>query len=788
GMTVVARNDGSSVILILFMFIFGFCSLEESKVYFIKTWPSSKMMFGVEQLNPLSLLDMLKLGVPAPRWSSASSLLNQIIEEMHHYEQAKYPNPPNEYKRVEISANGKKINAIYTKYNGTPLTDAQFIEAEVSAIKLRQLSLLAGVTNALLFSNQYLQVDAVKRANLFSLIHHFMKKIKAKKSFIEDDVNIFVDELVRCIQIETHQDYKVVLRQVRLAERYFVADYQPTIFVNETTEHGEVTTQLNISLKNPLTQAQKKELVKIHTDNKPAWFERLSLWERDWLIQRVPSLLSNQIQWEAFESLYQSSAMSHIPGVQNIRRSFIVKGERVISDSIKSGTYVPYKMPEIDRESQTNENADQVLDVMAVLAHENFNRAWPGISIKPLLYFQSILSDTVGGGQDNQLANIQKNAVSNKSYLHADFIVVTGNDPVNFLRLFAAESGFFSKEVSGRWDHNIRILQYANKFVSLASKCNLDQEQERKLKLIKMLKAELELMHRKTQFTGLARNFNAYKVAYTELLVEAMGGMVSTNCKSGKDRTGFDDLYRQAILIYTERYGMLPRYDDQGDNRQQFINIFVPLFNSNKLQELAAGNTPGSFGLKDSARMLCRDIVGVLGKSYQQSNQLADMNKPMILKRDELKESDELNAIAYRKSKAVMVKEDVASGKESNLLTKVDRIKKICVNWRATERYHGTKNQLSSVVFSKQIRPNIKVGFEVLQNEITTKDTDPIVYEAMIRTFFAIHPLNKKTLLTAANREVAEKIYEICESLGALAFRVNLLSGEKYIKPPSLKL
>lgn len=740
-------------------------------------------MLGIERFDPYSLLDRLKLAKPLSYPSKVnadpSSLLSQIIEEMHAYEKAKYPSPPYDYQRVEIDLGGNRVTAIYTKYDGARLTEAQLADIEINAAKLRQLSLLAGVTNALLFSDHYLEVDRIKKANLFSIINQFVKKIKSKKSRTSDDMNIFVDELIRAIQLETGQPYQSILRKVRLAERYFIADYQPAIFVNETNEHGEVTTQLDVLLKNPLTQAQKKEFVKIHADHKPGWFLRLPRWERDWLLQRVLKLLADTPKWQAFASLYQSSAMSHIPGIQNIRRSVLIKKGRIISDSVKSGTHVPYEMPKSDCELQTNENADQVLSIMSSLAEENMNRMWPNIAIKPLLYVQSILSDTFAGGQDNRLANSQRNAVIAKSYLHSDSIVEAGNDPVNLLRIFAAESGFFSKNFSGRWKHTLRILQYAAKFIALAEDGVLTKEQANKLKQIKMFKAELELMHRNAQFTGLTRNFNAYKVVFTRLLVESMGGMVSTNCKSGKDRTGYDDLYGQAILIYLERYGVLPRYDEQGDNRRQFIEIFRRLFDARKLQALAANNTPGSFGLKDSARMLCRDIAEALGKSYQQSNALADMNKPSILKRDELKEAKELNAFSHP-TEALIVKEVVARGNETNLLTKVERIKQACSGWRATEHYQTSKNKLASVVFSKKISPDVKVGFELLKNQIVTRDTEPLAYEAVIKSFFAVHPLNKRALLTAANLEIAEKIYQICKNMGAVNCRIKLLSGEDY--------
>ena len=130
-------------------------------------------------------------------------------------------------------------------------------------------------------------------------------------------------------------------------------------------------------------------------------------------------------------------------------------------------------------------------------------------------------------------------------------------------------------------------------------------------------------------------NFPAMKAALSEILVEAMGGAVSTNCKSGKDRTGFDELYRSSMLLYFKKYGKLPSvYDPKNDpkndsknNRKNFVDIFVQLFNTMKTQEGAATNTPGSFGLKDSAQMLCSDIVMALGDSYKNSNKRADLNK-----------------------------------------------------------------------------------------------------------------------------------------------------------------
>lgn len=731
-----------------------------------------------QHINPLGLIEKIKCASSVP-FVYGDTLLDKVKKQMHEEEKRKYPDPPYHYMTGVINENGEMLRYVYTHYNGQPLDTQKNKQIRSAAIKLRKLSILAGVIYGLDFSEQFLTKDRKIREALRGLLEGWLNRIASilDENTNTDELNQFVNDLVIDIANITKFQYANVIRQVRLAERYFVADYQSDILLNETVDQqGKSNTQLSISFKNNLTQAQRKDWVRIHSDNKPAWFTRLPDWEKEWFYKKVPTLFADKSGWDQFEQYFKSSAMSHIPGVSNLRRMYTIEDGKIISDSMQLGTLVPYEMPKQLQQNYTRKNFHQLINYLTDRARESKEKWWPNIKMKPLVIVQSVLSDTIAG--DNELVDEQRKAINAEKGLYSDYEIVYGNDPVNFLRLFSAESGMFSRGLTNRWDHTRAILSYAYRFIQLADQQELDSEKVEKIRFIRMLKNELEWMYNNHHLTGLHRNFNAYKVALTELLVEAMGGQTSINCKSGKDRTGYAALYKQSILAYSKTFGVLPRYNDQGQSRSRFIDIFKRLFNSQRSQELAAWNTPGSLGLKDTAKMLCLDIAKSLGYDYSRSNQLANMNKPTVIKNDELDEAKEINQVELKEAALVVKHEHVGVGAKK-LLDHPELLYKYSPQWEADEYYKPDKNELIKMKFSKRLPlSGKKASFVVTDYQISTVDNDEIVFAQMLKAFYAVNPRSKGILLKVHNQDVADKAAAVCVKFG-VKYSV-VMSGDEH--------
>lgn len=619
-----------------------------------------------------------KTGLPdVPRNLAAKDLLAQVINEMRRHEKLKYPNPPYECKTIKINdSSNKTLNVFYVNYNGEKLTNSQLSHMRAHALFIRKLSILAGILNAMKFSDQYLTPDPRQRLLIENLIKRTIDEATEKLSeqvntpiqnlSATKEMNTFISQLTNGIQDITGNNDKKIIRDMRKAERYFVSDYNRSrVIAFETTVDGKSKIQLDIPFANTITDEQKQALITIHDpipSQRPAWFNLLATWEKEWFLNIVPQTLADAASWTKFESLFQSSAMSHIPGIKNARTNFLLEKDdigkyHIASRSFKMSTTLPYEMPIESRGEGVEQTTEQVVSHLAKEAKVKFQATWGNLGfqseLKPLVLCQGLLTDTIGGGNDNRLMAEQRDAIQRlrNQTKYRDVTILSANDPVNFFRYIAAEQGIFSK-AAGRWTHIDSLLKYADAFRAQlrTNQSRLNPEQLQQQKLIEQAYEKLDYMYRHSNLPRFYRNFGAYKAAYAAILVEAMGGMVSTNCKSGKDRTGLDELYRSTMLMYFTKYGRLPSYNDNDTNHKKFMDLYELNFNSMKIQEAAAANTPGSFGIKDDAMMLCHSITKHIGNSYTFSN--ASINKPPAFMKDESAEAAELRSYNRRATKS----------------------------------------------------------------------------------------------------------------------------------------
>lgn len=584
--------------------------------------------------------------------------LDRLTSFIEEHEKLKYPASAFMYSTKKNTFNNEDLIVTHIIKNADDSypTEEQLKEISQESLKIRKLSLIAGIVNMLNQSSNFLNInDAGEKNRLIDNLMVLATNIHEKtnkdiKLSLEANMEKFINSLISTVMETSKLDKENVLRQIRNTERYYVAmkNRRRAIVCEYYDKNINAIIQTDIPFNNKLSVEQKNEFMEIYHKPPleiPAWFTALPKWEQDWLKRHIPKNINDS--WDEFESIFQSSAMQHIPGVKNGRFNYLVKKNinndeyDILSSSSKTASLVPYEMPNSTK--ATEQNAEHLHGILLEKAKDNFKDKWGNILLSPppvLILFQSLLSNTLFGATDKVLHNLQKEAINKLRARNTKATVIFGNLAVNILRHLPGEETSYITQ----------IIRIADEFLNSLSQSTkpLDFKQIKRLRLIKCALKNLREMEASMP-SGLLRNDAAFKAAYVGILVEEMGGIVSTNCKSGKDRTGLDEIYRHAMRLYfednydekntKEDYNELPNYNVSD---QKFETIYKDLFNSMKAQESAAMNTPGAFGLNDEAKMLSGSITTKLGKAYSLSSARAKMNKPSSFKEDEADQADEI--------------------------------------------------------------------------------------------------------------------------------------------------
>jgi hypothetical protein len=319
---------------------------------------------------------------------STNEVANNVIREeldrlkklIIKHENKKYPDPPYSYSRVE---NNNSATVIKVVYNGNELTSDQLKIMSTNSVMVRKLNILAGVLNAMDFSENFLGRDSIQK---ISIVQHLlvMTNVLEEKTEAEifvkevketDNVNDYIEQLADIIKKNTSENREDIIRKIRNAERYFVAENNKNRVLNfQSTIDGHHVIQRDIPLNNKLTDEQREEFLKIHlTDpaNQPHWFNKLSNWEKDWLRMMVPEDRDDK-KWLHFEGIFQSSAMQHIPGIKNARYHELYLDGQLLSKSFNTSTMVAYEMGKTkDTKENTQMTAQQVYGILKDMAEEN---------------------------------------------------------------------------------------------------------------------------------------------------------------------------------------------------------------------------------------------------------------------------------------------------------------------------------------------------------------------------------------------------------------------------------
>jgi hypothetical protein len=136
---------------------------------------------------------------------------------------------------------------------------------------------------------------------------------------------------------------------------------------------------------------------------------------------------------------------------------------------------------------------------------------------------------------------------------------------------------------------------------------------------------------------------NLFHAALELFITGKVDGLGESACKSGKDRRGAVEAFKNAILAYIAIYGnMPPLYGDKmrSADRQKFLEIVVTFFKSGFVQTIANENAPGAAGLKSMTgpKIIKTIIPGILPpdltkeleahSNLKEEGKISKINKP----------------------------------------------------------------------------------------------------------------------------------------------------------------
>lgn len=108
------------------------------------------------------------------------------------------------------------------------------------------------------------------------------------------------------------------------------------------------------------------------------------------------------------------------------------------------------------------------------------------------------------------------------------------------------------------------------------------------------------------------RNYPLMRASYEQIIIEAVGGINTGSCKSGKDRKGLEINHTNSMREYFQLTGRLPRHDDNKIYRKQFVDIQARKMMTDHQSRNAALNASGCHGLKRIEKNLPKDVIAAI--------------------------------------------------------------------------------------------------------------------------------------------------------------------------------
>lgn len=562
-------------------------------------------------------------------------------------------------------------------------------------------------------SERQKKVDAIRRlgSEKIQQLREFKTETLGQPVVFSTELDRFYKELSRCSGLGT--------KELALAESFYIWQKvdRPTRITRftrmlkdaEEKPRGKLELeQSDTPRPSRLTPGQKSSLVQIH-DVQPQWFLDLPVWAQKALLRIVPKEVGDPEDsaglWRQYERC-RPAILRQLPGEANALTHELKMTHRDSKDcvvrevrtrALRQGVPSSFNMKsQQEREASAAENLKQLLDEQLPQAKRRFENFWgidchaDLISLPALtlgLVTPSVQASRLGslinrsganGAEDNDRF-VREKELALQRYMEgkpepACFI----SHPPQYLLTYrdGSEVQLFNLNVPLNSQLSLPVTPNRD-FIAFVRQMHLNlSEQVKNQKAIGESKDTIgerteRLAHIESalnRLTGLPpsmpdRNRNLYLAALYDVVMQLMEGLASGNCKSSKDRRGVELIMADAMLIYLEECQALglpariPAYDDQGPERQRFVEIFCQLYASAHQLLLAHDNSLGAAGIKDE-HVLDHDMIAKLqsmhkeaapsamrGSSttssspakvdkkdlqgvYAQSRQLADFNKP----------------------------------------------------------------------------------------------------------------------------------------------------------------
>ena len=463
-------------------------------------------------------------------------------------------------------------------------------------------------------------------------IQRFQKDSPPRAEVLRNELDSFIDQLEKASGLKR--------KAIALGEAFWVwQEYErPPERKTETLIGDLRVVEIEEPMLAPLTQEQKTDLQKIHSQDEtqqPAWFLKLDAWAQ----KALKDILKDQPEnWDKYQKSIPAT-LRNIPGQSNATKHTleIMRGENLISTSIayKQGVPSAFEMPKKNTAKSAVDNLEQMLNALEQSRQAGFRSYW-GVEeadrlqqeagAPPILLGGLLTPKEQGGFISNVLDRLGVSGKENNTKFHDEKTAALesykAKDSGKGKNIFNLNVAVNNQRSTTPITVDRAFLEHAEKIEKLVTGSKAPPEKvERLSAAVKALREHDDLL------PPSGRNKNLHLAALYDVTTRLMGGVSTGNCKSSKDRKGVEVMMADAMMIYHAKNETFPNCSDTDPERQNFIDIFVALYNRGHQLSGAHDNSPGSAGIKDEG-ILDKDIKEALGESYRESKEIADFNKP----------------------------------------------------------------------------------------------------------------------------------------------------------------
>lgn len=500
---------------------------------------------------------------------------------------------------------------------------------------------------------------------------------------------------------------KGILKDLIIAERlanWERRSIHPVATIIE--ENSRVYVSVDSPVHTP-TAAQRRELDRIQSNDLPFWFQRFSPMEKNWWLKKVELIKDGKLASPP-STYRSSPLASNFTKYSSFifRDNHLVSREDGLRRSTVPPIDIHSKTsPKTKKERQRLAAmiAEQVFEqadsknTLDAFWNEDVQRK---LRIEALHVDQSLLTPIAGLDRFPVFENNRRMMNENAKAFHSvaqsqageqnPFVILTTNWPINSERGLAGRDNCFKyseniktkkqletlyaevcKIIFGQLpdyaavtpfkNGNIDDSKFPNFMVWLADqqqswKDNFAKnEQEAKINkffigfnalfdLDKLWKDCQGRNDSKHYYKYSKHNIELFAAGLTELIVNGIGGTISGGCKSAKDRKGAQVVQVVSMEQFYEKYHRLPRYTDEGNDRENFVTMFDARRYDHQ-KAIAGDNSYGCDACLDGRSkhskdfmfskkpqpMLATDIQVAMGKDQLTSQVLlGKLNKPQI--------------------------------------------------------------------------------------------------------------------------------------------------------------